>query len=259
MPMQILEQMFSLKGKKALITGGYRGIGLMMAETYAEVGADVALVARNLKGCREAAAKIAEKYGVKTIGKSMDVLDSKMVDSVVSEVAGEFGGIDILVNAAGVPGVQKPVLEMTDEDLDEAVGIDFRGTFMVSRSVGRIMVRQKSGRIINIASIMAKISARYMSAYCASKAAVVQLTRVMALELMRDNVQVNALCPGYILTDFNRDFFETDTGKKLIKKMIPMDRVGSLDELKSTALYLAACPAFLTGAEIYIDGGHTLV
>ena len=259
MPTEILEQMFSLKGKKALITGGYRGIGLMMAETFAEVGADVALAARSLEGCREAAAKIAEKYGVKATGRSMDVLDSKKVDSVVNEIAEEFGGIDILVNAAGVPGTQKPVLDMTDEDLDEAVGIDFRGTFMVSRAVGRIMVRQKSGRIINIASIMAKISTRYMSAYCASKAAVVQLTRVMALELMRDNVQVNALCPGYVLTDFNKDFFQSDTGKRLIKKMMPMDRVGTLDELKSSALYLATCPPFLTGAEIYIDGGHTLV
>lgn len=177
----------------------------------------------------------------------------------MNELAGELGGIDILVNAAGVPGAQKPVLEMTDEDLDDAVNIDFRGTFMVSRAVGRIMARQKSGRIVNIASIMAKISTRYMSAYCASKAAVVQLTRVMALELMRDNVQVNALCPGYVLTDFNKDFFESDTGKKLIKKMMPMDRVGTLDELKSSALYLATCPPFLTGAEIYIDGGHTLV
>ena len=257
--MEILEQLFSLKGKKALITGGYRGIGLLMAETYAEAGADVALAARNLKGCLEAAEKIAGKHGVKALGKYMDVRDSQKVDSVVNEVARELGGIDILVNAAGVPGAQKPVLEMTDEDLDDAVGIDFRGTFVVSRAAGRIMARQKSGRIINIASIMAKISTRYMSAYCASKAAVVQLTRVMALELMRDNVQINALCPGYILTDFNRDFFQSDTGKKLIKKMMPMNRVGTLDELKSTALYLATCPPLLTGAEIYIDGGHTLV
>ena len=257
--MKTIEELFSLKNKKAFITGGYRGIGLMMAETYAQAGADVVLVARNLKGCRDAAAKIAATHGVKAIGKSMDVLNSTTVDSVVREVTDELGGIDILVNAAGVPGAQKAVLDITDDELDEAVGIDFRGTFVVSRAVGRVMARQKSGRIINVASIMAKIGARYLSAYCASKAAVVQLTRVMALELMRDNVQVNVLCPGYFLTDFNRDFFETEVGKKLIKKMIPMDRVGSLDELKTSALYLATCPAFLTGAELYIDGGHTLV
>jgi NAD(P)-dependent dehydrogenase (short-subunit alcohol dehydrogenase family) len=120
------------------------------------------------------------------------------------------------------------------------------------------MVKQKSGKIINVASILGKISARNMAGYCASKAAVIQLTRVMALELMRDNIQVNALCPGYILTDFNRDFFDSEVGKGLIKKMIPLNRVGRLDELKSTALYMATCPAFMTGVEIYIDGGHTI-
>jgi len=95
--------------------------------------------------------------------------------------------------------------------------------------------------------------------YCASKAAVIQLTKVMALELMRDNIQVNAICPGYILTEFKRDFFESEAGKGLVRKMIPLNRVGSLDELKSTALYLATCPAFLTGAELYVDGGHTII
>ena len=126
-------------------------------------------------------------------------------------------------------------------------------------AVAQVMVRQKSGRIINISSVLGKVSARNMAGYCASKAAVIQLTRVMALELMRDNIQVNALCPGYFKTDFNRDFFESDVGKGLIKKMIPMNRVGQLDELRSTALYLATCPPFMTGSEIYIDGGHTIV
>ena len=98
-----------------------------------------------------------------------------------------------------------------------------------------------------------------MVGYCASKAAVIQLTRVLALELMHDNIQVNALCPGYFKTNFNADFFESEVGKGMIKKMIPMNRVGQLDELRSTALYLATCPAFMTGSEIYIDGGHTIV
>jgi len=106
---------------------------------------------------------------------------------------------------------------------------------------------------------MAKISTRYMAGYCAGKAAVVQLTRVMALELIKNNIQVNVLCPGYFLTDFNRDYFKTETGRKFIKKMIPINRVGDVDELKSTALYLATCPPFLTGAELYVDGGQTIV
>lgn len=97
-----------------------------------------------------------------------------------------------------------------------------------------------------------------MAGYCAGKAAVIQLTKVMALELIRDNIQVNALCPGYFLTELNRAFFESETAKSMVKRMIPINRVGALDELRSTALYLATCPAFLTGAEIYVDGGHTV-
>ncbi|MHC1724825.1 MAG: SDR family NAD(P)-dependent oxidoreductase [Syntrophobacteraceae bacterium] len=259
MAMELLESLFSLKGKVALITGGYRGIGRMIAETYAEAGANVVLAARNKRGCRTAAEEIAGRFGAKAVGKAMDVRDTEMVVDVVQEVIEEFGQIDILVNAAGVPGSEKPVLEMTDEDIDHVIGIDFRGTFLTSREVAREMVKRKSGKIINIASIMAKICTRNLAGYCAGKAAVVQLTRVMALELVRDNIQVNALCPGYFLTDFNRDFFQSETGQKLIKKMIPINRVGEVEELKSTALYLATCPPFLTGIELYIDGGHTLV
>lgn len=188
----------------------------------------------------------------------MDVRDSKVVDTVVQEIADELGKIDVLVNCAGIPGTEKPVLTMTDEDLDEVMNVDFRGTFFVSRAVAQIMVRQKSGKIINISSIFGKIVARNLMGYCASKAAVIQLTRVMALELMRYNVQVNALCPGYVLTDFNKDFFESETGKAVIKKKIPINRAGEPDELKSMALCLATCPPFMTGSEIYIDGGHTI-
>ena len=259
MAMDVLERLFSLKGKVAFITGGYRGIGRTMAEIYAEVGASVVLVARSKESCTTAAEDISRRFGSHAVGMAMDVRDSAMVNSMVEETIRQFGRIDILVNAAGVAGSTKPVHEMTDEDMDHVMGIDFQGTFVVSRAVAREMVKQNSGRIINIASIMAKISTRYMAGYCTGKAAVVQLTRVMALELIKNNVQVNVLCPGYFLTDFNRDFFKTETGQKLIRNKIPMNRLGDLDELKSTALYLATCPSFLTGAELCVDGGQTIV
>ncbi len=257
--MDILKKLFSLNEKKAFITGGYKGIGLEIAQTYAAVGADVVLTARNLSGCQDAAKFIVGKYGVKAVAKSMDVHDSKAVNSVVKEVMDEFGKIDILVNSAGVSGSEKPVLEMTDEDLDDVMDVDFRGTFLVSRAVAKEMVKHQSGKIINIASLAGKIATSNMSGYCASKAAVVHLTRVMALEFMRYNIQVNVLCPGYFLTEFNRDFFESEVGKRVIKKNIPLNRVGKLEELQSTALYLATCPSYMTGAEIYIDGGHGIV
>lgn len=152
----------------------------------------------------------------------MDVRDSAMVRSIVQETVREFGQIDILVNAAGVPGRERPALKMTDEDIDHVMEINFRETFLTSREVAREMVKCKSGKIINIASIMTRIGTRNLAGYCASKAAVVQLTRVMALELMRYNIQANALGPGYFLTDFNRDFFQTEMGRNFIKKMIPI-------------------------------------
>lgn len=256
---EYLERLFSLDGKVALVTGGYRGIGQAIAEGYAEVGANLAIVARNLEGCRSAAERLQDRYGIKAVGKSMDVRDSKSVDRIVQEVADEFGSLDIVVNSAGIPGSEKHVIHMTDEEIDEVISVDFRGTFMVSRAAARLMVKQKSGHIINVSSVYARIAASNISGYCASKAGVVQLTRVMAIELRRDNIQVNAICPGYFLTDLNRDFFESEAGRTLIKKMIPLNRLGQLDELKSLAIYLASRPAFMTGSEVYIDGGHTVV
>lgn len=254
----LLKKLFSLEGKTALITGGYRGIGRLFADTYAEAGADVAVVARSLEACQRAALEIRQQFRVKTVAKAMDVHRADEVNRIVQEVVDELGQIDILVNGAGVSGSEKPVLRMSAEDMDDVMAVDFRGVFLTSQAVAKHMSSRRSGRIINIASILGKLAARNMSGYCASKAAVIQLTKVMALELIRDNIQVNALCPGYFLTEINSGFFESDVGKNLVKKMIPINRVGELDELRSTALYLATCPAFLTGAEIYVDGGHSI-
>lgn len=249
----LFTRLFSLEGKTALISGGYKGIGRLIPETYAEAGANVAIVARNLDACLQAAQDISRKFPVRAIGKALDVRKSETVNQVVGELLNELEKIDILVNNAGVTGSEKPILQMTDEDLDDVMNIDFRGVFVLSRAVAVSMAERKSGKIINVSSILGKIAARNMAAYCASKAAVTHFTKVMALELIRDNIQVNALCPGYFLTDFNRNFFDSEIGKNFIKKMIPINRVGDLDELRSVALFLATCPSFLTGTEIYID------
>jgi NAD(P)-dependent dehydrogenase (short-subunit alcohol dehydrogenase family) len=254
----IFEKLFNLKGKVAFVTGGYRGIGQVFSETYAQAGADVVLVARNLEGCTSVAESISNEFGVKAIGKALDVRDSKMVECVVQETIADFGKIDILVNCAGISGVAKPVLEMSDKEMDEVMSVNFRGVFFVSRAVAKQMEKQKSGRIINVASMGAKLAARNVAGYCASKAAVVQLSRVMALELARNNIQVNAICPGYFITDLNRNFLESETGRKILNKDVPIHRAGYLEELQSSALYLASCPAFLTGAELYIDGGQSI-
>src|SRR5208283_2543505 len=154
MARECFEKLFSMEGEVALVTGGYSGIGLTVAETYAEAGANLAIVARNLLRCEAEAQRLQKTYGIKAVAKSMDVRDSKHVDRVVQEIADEFGKIDVLVNSAGIPGSEKPVIRMTDEDLDEVMNVDFRVTFLVSRAVAQIMVRQKSGKIINVSSIL---------------------------------------------------------------------------------------------------------
>jgi len=258
MSTDLLNRLFSLEGKTVLVTGGYSGIGRTFAETFAELGANLAIAARNEEKVRAAAAEMAEKYGAKVIGKSVNVSDSAAVDNLVGEVVAEFGQVDVLVNSAGIADSGKPMVQTSDEEFDRVMAVNLRGTFIVSRAVAREMIKRKSGRIINISSLAAKRAIPNMSVYNAGKAAVVHLTRTMALELMRDNIQVNALCPGYFLTDMNRDFFASELGQKVIKNTMPMRRLGDLEELKSTAVYLATCPPFLTGAELYIDGGHGL-
>jgi NAD(P)-dependent dehydrogenase (short-subunit alcohol dehydrogenase family) len=254
----ICEKLFGLAGKTAMITGGYKGIGLVFAKTYAEAGADVAIVARNGDGCRLAAREISRQYNVRATGIPMDVRNSDEVRRVVEQIVTKFGKVDILVNSAGIAGIQKPVSELTDSNIDDVMNVDFKGVYVTSREVARHMAKRRRGRIISIASVLGQIVARNMAGYCSSKAAAIQLTKVMALELIRENIQVNALCPGYFRTALNSEFFDSEPGKKMIKKMIPINRAGDLEELRSTALYLATAPAFLTGAVLNIDGGHTL-
>jgi gluconate 5-dehydrogenase len=254
----LLQRLFSLEGKTVLVTGGYSGIGRTFAETYAELGANLALVARNADKVRAAAAEMGEKYGTRVVARAADVNDAAAIDSLVAEVAAEFGRIDVLVNSAGIADSGKPLVETGDAEFDRVMGVNLRGVFIVSRAVAREMIKQQSGRIINVSSLAAKRAISNMSAYCTSKAAVVHLTRVLARELMRYNIQVNALCPGYFLTAMNREFFTSETGRKVIEKTMPMRRLGELGELQSSAVYLATCPPFLTGADLYIDGGQGL-
>jgi len=250
--------MFDLTGKVAIVTGGYQGIGRGIAEGLAEAGSDVVICARNYDRCVDACSEI-EKLGVKTLPIRCDISKTEEVKNLVSETVKEMGRINILVNNAGVGGSEKPVLEMSDEDWDHAVNIDLRGAFLCSREAAKKMIKQGGGKIINVSSIAGFIAMANMSAYCASKGGLLQLTKVMALEFIRYNIQVNALCPGYFLTPLNRTFFESEVGQKIIKKNIPMGRLGNPEELKGTAIYLASSATdFMTGSAIVIDGGQLL-
>ena len=250
--------MFNLTGKVAIVTGGYQGIGRGIAEGLAEAGSDVVICARNYDRCVDACSEI-EKLGVKALPVRCDISKTEEVQGLVSETVKEMGKINILVNNAGIGGSEKPVIEMSDEDWDHAVNIDLRGAFLCAREATKEMIKQGGGKIINVSSIAGFIAMANMSAYCASKGGLLQLTKVMALECIRYNIQVNALCPGYFLTPLNRTFFESEGGQKIIKKNIPMGRLGSPEELKGTAIYLASSATdFMTGSAIVIDGGQLL-
>ena len=252
-------KMFDLSGKVAAITGGHSGLGKAISEGFAESGANLVIAARRFELCQEVCKEISDKYGVKCLPLRCDVTDTAQTNNLIEATVKEFGKVDILVNSAGVGGSEKPVVEMTDEDWDSTMNIDLRGAFLCSRAAAKEMIKQKSGKIINIASIMGIIAPRNMAAYCASKAALIHLARVMALELARYNIQVNSICPGYFDTPLNDEFFASEPGKKLIERSIPMRRLGNIDELKGSAIYLASpASSFTTGAAVVIDGGQSI-
>ena len=250
---------FDLSGKVAIITGGATGIGRGIAEGLADAGASIIIASRRLEKCEEACEQITARVGVKTLPHLCDITNMHAVEGLVQDVIKGFGRIDILVNNSGIGGSEKPILEMNDEDWDSVINTNLKGVFILSQAVvGKMLKRGRGGKIINVASIGSLIVFKNMSAYCASKAACVQLTKVMALEWARYNIQVNAILPGYFETPMNRAFFSTEAGTKIIKNNIPANRIGQIEEIKGVAVLLASpASSFMTGSAIVVDGGHT--
>lgn len=246
---------FSLAGKKAFVSGASRGLGREMALTLAEAGADVALAARNQAALQETAAQI-EKLGRRALICPMDIAKVDQIEKAVAGAVQDLGRIDILVNNSGIAG-DTPVAEMTEEKWDRVLDINLKGHVFCTKLVGRQMIQNRYGKIINIASIAGIAGVIYSSPYCAAKAGLILFTKTLALEWARHNIQVNALCPGYFLTDLNRIFFKTPAGQKVIQK-IPMRRVADLKEIRGAALLLASeASSFMTGSVLVVDGGHT--
>ncbi len=250
---------FDLTGKVAIITGGATGIGRGIAEGLAEAGASIVIAARRGQECEKACKEIEESTGVKTLGHSCDITKVNEIKALVSEVIGTFGQIDILVNNSGIGGSEKPVLKMSDEDWDSVLDTNLKGVFLLSRAVASRMVEQrKGGKIINVASVGGVIGWTNMSAYCASKGGCIQLTKVMALEWVRYNIQVNAILPGYFETPMNTSLFASEAGQRVIKNNIPMRRLAQIEEIKGVVILLASqASSFMTGSVVVVDGGYT--
>ncbi|EPX75691.1 SDR family NAD(P)-dependent oxidoreductase [Salipiger mucosus] len=239
-----------LAGKRAIVTGASGGLGLHFARILAAAGAEVTLAARRKEKLEAAVAEI-EGAGGSANAVSLDVTDPE-------SVAAAFGGeaYDIVINNAGVT-VDGPALKTSDEDWSRVVETDMTGVFRVAQAAARAMTEAgKGGSIVNIASILGLRVAGNLAAYATAKAGVVQMTKSLALEWARHGIRVNALCPGYIETDINRDFFASEAGQKLIKR-VPQRRLGQMSELDGALMLLATdAGSFMTGSEIAVDGGH---
>ncbi len=246
---------FDLGGQVALVTGASSGIGRHLAELLAAAGAKVALAARRVDRLAALAHQI-EAAGGQALPIACDVTRSEDVATAVATAENELGPLSILVNNAGVV-VSKPFFEHTEADWDYVVDTNLKGAWLVAREFAHHLVGLKRpGRIINISSVLGFRTIGRVPAYCAAKAGLTHLTHVLAMELARYGILVNALASGYVETDFNRAFFQTDAGKALIAR-IPLKRLGQTEDLDGALLFLASqASAYVTGAVIAVDGGH---
>ena len=248
-----------LTGTVALVTGASRGLGRAFALALAEAGADLVLAARSVDDL-QLTAEAAAKHGVRAEAFRADMRAARDIEALVEGAIRAFGRIDVLVNNAGIAGAEKPVLDLERREWEDALAVNLLGPALLARAVARGMVERRQGRIINVASIAGLAPVSRLGPYCVSKAALIQLTRVMALELARHNVQVNALCPGYFRTPMNETFFATPKGQAVVQHAIPMQRLGDPKELAPMVVFLASeASSFMTGSVVVVDGGQTLV
>jgi NAD(P)-dependent dehydrogenase (short-subunit alcohol dehydrogenase family) len=249
--------LFSLRGQTALVTGASSGFGRHFAGVLSRAGAKVALAARRLDRLKQIAAEI-EQGGGHAVPVELDVTDRASVTRAFSEAEASLGAITILINNAGVPSGEFFV-DTSEEDWRAVMDVNLDGVYRAGQEAARRMAASGSGgSIINIASILGFGPIKALSAYAASKAAVISLTKSMALELARDRIRVNALAPGYFLTEFNDSYLSSEAGKRMMAG-VPMRRAGKVEELDGPLLLLASdAGAFMTGSVIMVDGGHLL-
>jgi len=247
--------MAQLTDKIALVTGGGRGLGRAIALAFADAGAHVAVASRTREQLGEAAQEIRSRNR-RGVAIEVDVTDSKSVAQMVETARKEFGRIDILVNSAGA-GWASRMVDTSDDVWKLLIDTNLTGTFYCCRDVARLMIEQKSGIIINLASVAGVKGPPGLGAYAASKGGVIMLTRVLALETVRHNVRVNAIAPGYFRTDMNAAILDDpEMGPKIVGR-IPMRRVGRPEEIGPLAVYLASDQAsYVTGEVYFISGGE---
>ena len=246
---------FDLTGKTALITGASSGIGNHFAKTLASVGANIVLTARRTDRLKATAAEISS-MGHEADWAKLDVTSRASVDTAFAKSIERFGRIDIVVNNAGIASTSH-ALDVSESDWDRVIDTNLKGAWLVAQRAGRHMAGdQNGGSVINIVSILGRRVMGGVAPYAAAKAALDHLTRVLAYEWARYGIRVNAIAPGYIVTDINRNYLNSPSGQKALRK-IPQKRFGQPEDLDGAVLLLASdASSYMTGSTIVVDGGH---
>ncbi|MGO3885501.1 MAG: SDR family oxidoreductase [Mycetocola sp.] len=251
--------LFNVSGKLALVTGSSRGLGQALAIALAEAGARVVVHGRNADAVEATRTRIAEVSGTQAHSLIFDVTDATAVEAAMTELINTVGVPDILVNNAGLQR-RAPIAEFSVADWDDIVAANLSGVFYVSRFLAPAMINRGSGKIVNIGSVQSLLARQTIAPYSATKGGVAQLTKGMAADLARHNIQVNAISPGYFATEMNKALVEDEQFNSWLINRTPAQRWGSFEELRGALIFLSSdASSFISGQNIFVDGGMTAV
>ncbi|SFG28185.1 2-deoxy-D-gluconate 3-dehydrogenase [Desulfotomaculum arcticum] len=253
-----MKNLFDLSGKTAIVTGAASGLGQQIALGVAAHGANVVAVGSPRHDAKGIIEQIINMGG-KAVGMQIDVTNTSEVKQMVDYALEQFGSIDIAYNVPGI-NIRKEALELTEEEWDRVIGINLKGVYLCAKAIGEIMVKQRSGRMINMSSIFGTVCMKKQVAYATSKGGINQMTKVLALEWAPYGITVNAIAPAYIKTPLVRQVMEDKEWYEDVKNRNAMQRLGEPEEIIGPAVFLGSdASSFITGTIIYVDGGWTML